>query len=122
MAPAATATHGEPSVTSGQTLKDQRRKNEVKVSSADVIQLEHQYGAHNYHPLPVVFESGKGALVWDPEGKEYIDMLAAYSAVNQVSSYSMSFPILWGVYSTKSGFAQDEVCIQGEGRIVSGLL
>ncbi|KAL4254699.1 class-III pyridoxal-phosphate-dependent aminotransferase family protein [Abortiporus biennis] len=54
-----------------------------KLTSADVIQLEHQYGAHNYHPLPVVFESAKGAKVWDPEGKEYIDMLSAYSAVNQ---------------------------------------
>jgi len=53
------------------------------LASADVIQLEHQYGAHNYHPLPVVFDSGKGAKVWDPEGNEYIDMLSAYSAVNQ---------------------------------------
>ncbi|KAJ7271159.1 ornithine-oxo-acid aminotransferase [Mycena rebaudengoi] len=50
---------------------------------ADVIQLEHQYGAHNYHPLPVVFDKALGAKVWDPEGKEYIDMLSAYSAVNQ---------------------------------------
>ncbi|KIP03032.1 hypothetical protein PHLGIDRAFT_130394 [Phlebiopsis gigantea 11061_1 CR5-6] len=55
----------------------------VHLSSADVIHLEHEYGAHNYHPLPVVFESAKGAKVWDPEGKEYIDMLSAYSAVNQ---------------------------------------
>lgn len=53
------------------------------LSSADVIKLEHEHGAHNYHPLPVVFESAKGAKVWDPEGKEYIDMLSAYSAVNQ---------------------------------------
>ncbi|KAF9463503.1 ornithine-oxo-acid aminotransferase [Collybia nuda] len=45
--------------------------------------MEHEYGAHNYHPLPVVFDSAKGAKVWDPEGKEYIDMLSAYSAVNQ---------------------------------------
>ncbi|KAL4066009.1 hypothetical protein V8B97DRAFT_2015203 [Scleroderma yunnanense] len=56
----------------------------VHLSSADVIQMEHEYGAHNYHPLPVVFDSAKGAKVWDPEGKEYIDMLSAYSAVNQV--------------------------------------
>ncbi|KAL4077515.1 ornithine-oxo-acid aminotransferase [Scleroderma citrinum] len=55
----------------------------VHLSSADVIQMEHEYGAHNYHPLPVVFDSAKGAKVWDPEGKEYIDMLSAYSAVNQ---------------------------------------
>ncbi|KAI0339125.1 ornithine aminotransferase [Trametopsis cervina] len=59
------------------------RNGEVHLSSADVIQLEHEYGAHNYHPLPVVFESAKGAKVWDPEGNEYIDMLSAYSAVNQ---------------------------------------
>lgn len=54
-----------------------------KITSADVIYKEHKYGAHNYHPLPVVFDSAKGAKVWDPEGREYIDMLSAYSAVNQ---------------------------------------
>jgi ornithine--oxo-acid transaminase len=46
-------------------------------------ELEHQYGAHNYHPLPVVISKGKGAIVWDVEGKEYLDFLSAYSAVNQ---------------------------------------
>jgi len=45
--------------------------------------MEYQYSAHNYHPLPVVFESAKGAIVRDPEGHAYIDMLSAYSAVNQ---------------------------------------
>ncbi|KAF9228139.1 ornithine aminotransferase [Gyrodon lividus] len=45
--------------------------------------MEYEYSAHNYHPLPVVFDSAKGAIVWDPEGNEYIDMLSAYSAVNQ---------------------------------------
>jgi ornithine--oxo-acid transaminase len=59
------------------------QSDKARITSADVIQLEHQYGAHNYHPLPVVFDSAKGAKVWDPEGKEYIDMLSAYSAVNQ---------------------------------------
>ncbi|KAF4611935.1 hypothetical protein D9613_003896 [Agrocybe pediades] len=54
-----------------------------RLTSADVVRLEHEYGAHNYHPLPVVFDSAKGAKVWDPEGREYIDMLSAYSAVNQ---------------------------------------
>ncbi|TFK71227.1 ornithine aminotransferase [Pluteus cervinus] len=54
-----------------------------QLTSAEVIRLEHEHGAHNYHPLPVVFDSAKGAKVWDPEGKEYIDMLSAYSAVNQ---------------------------------------
>ncbi|KZV63516.1 ornithine-oxo-acid aminotransferase [Peniophora sp. CONT] len=53
------------------------------LSSADIIHLEHEYGAHNYHPLPVVIDRGLGAKVWDPEGREYIDMLSAYSAVNQ---------------------------------------
>lgn len=56
---------------------------QVHLSSADVIRLEHEFGAHNYHPLPVVFDRALGAKVWDPEGKEYIDMLSAYSAVNQ---------------------------------------
>lgn len=47
------------------------------------IDLEDKYGAHNYHPLPVVLERGEGALVWDVEGNQYYDFLAAYSAVNQ---------------------------------------
>ncbi|KAI5830544.1 ornithine aminotransferase [Schizophyllum commune Tattone D] len=55
----------------------------VRISSADAIAMEHQFGAHNYHPLPIVFDRAQGAKVWDPEGKEYIDMLSAYSAVNQ---------------------------------------
>lgn len=51
--------------------------------SADYIALEEQYGAHNYHPLPVVLSRGEGVFVWDVEGKRYYDFLAAYSAVNQ---------------------------------------
>ena len=47
------------------------------------IDLEERYGAHNYHPLPVVLEKGQGVFVWDVEGKRYYDFLAAYSAVNQ---------------------------------------
>lgn len=47
------------------------------------IDLENQYGAHNYHPLPVVLERGQGIYVWDVEGKQYFDFLSAYSAVNQ---------------------------------------
>jgi ornithine--oxo-acid transaminase len=47
------------------------------------IELEERYGAHNYHPLPVVLEKGEGAFVWDVEGKRYFDFLSAYSAVNQ---------------------------------------
>lgn len=51
--------------------------------SQEFIDLEHQYGAHNYHPLPVVLSKGKGVYVWDVEGKKYYDFLSAYSAVNQ---------------------------------------
>lgn len=47
------------------------------------IELEHHYGAHNYHPLPVVIERGEGIFMWDVEGKKYFDFLSAYSAVNQ---------------------------------------
>lgn len=47
------------------------------------IQMEEKYGAHNYHPLPVVLEKGKGIFVWDVEGKKYYDFLSSYSAVNQ---------------------------------------
>lgn len=49
----------------------------------DYIDLEDQYGAHNYHPLPVVLSRGEGAYVWDVTGKRYFDFLSAYSAVNQ---------------------------------------
>lgn len=54
-----------------------------KISSQEAIQLEEKYGAHNYHPLPVVLERGEGVHVWDVEGKKYYDFLSAYSAVNQ---------------------------------------
>jgi len=47
------------------------------------IELENQYGAHNYHPLPVVLKEGKGVFVWDVDNKKYYDFLSAYSAVNQ---------------------------------------
>jgi ornithine--oxo-acid transaminase len=52
-------------------------------SSLDLINLEHKYGAHNYHPLPVVLSKGEGVYLWDVEGKKYYDFLSAYSAVNQ---------------------------------------
>jgi ornithine--oxo-acid transaminase len=52
-------------------------------TSAEAMHLEDQYGAHNYHPLPVVLAKGEGVYVWDVEGKRYYDFLSAYSAVNQ---------------------------------------
>lgn len=51
--------------------------------SQEYISLEDQYGAHNYHPLPVVLSKGEGVFVWDVEGNRYFDFLSAYSAVNQ---------------------------------------
>ena len=52
-------------------------------NSATLMELEERYGAHNYHPLPVVLDKGEGVYVWDVEGKKYYDFLSAYSAVNQ---------------------------------------
>ena len=52
-------------------------------TTKEAIELENKYGAHNYHPLPVVLSKGDGVFVWDPEGKRYYDFLSAYSAVNQ---------------------------------------
>ena len=52
-------------------------------TSQELITLEERYGAHNYHPLPVVLAKGDGVFVWDVEGKKYYDFLSAYSAVNQ---------------------------------------
>ncbi|MCB0474023.1 MAG: ornithine--oxo-acid transaminase [Flavobacteriaceae bacterium] len=54
-----------------------------QLTSKDAIALENKYGAHNYHPLPVVLSRGEGVYVWDVEGKRYYDFLSAYSAVNQ---------------------------------------
>ena len=51
--------------------------------SLTAIELEEKYGAHNYHPLPVVLKKGKGVYLWDVEGQKYYDFLSAYSAVNQ---------------------------------------
>ena len=51
--------------------------------SQRAIRIEDRFGAHNYHPLPVVLERGEGTFLWDVEGKRYYDFLSAYSAVNQ---------------------------------------
>jgi ornithine--oxo-acid transaminase len=56
---------------------------EQQLTSQQAIELEDKYGAHNYHPLPVVLNRGEGVYVWDVEGKKYYDFLSAYSAVNQ---------------------------------------
>lgn len=53
------------------------------LSSQELMALEDKYGAHNYHPIPVVLSRGEGVFVWDAEGKRYYDFLSAYSAVNQ---------------------------------------
>lgn len=53
------------------------------LTSEQAIELEDRYGAHNYHPLPVVLAKGEGVFMWDPEGRRYFDFLSAYSAVNQ---------------------------------------
>lgn len=54
-----------------------------QLGSKQAMEMENQYGAHNYHPLPVVLAKGKGVHVWDCEGNQYYDFLSAYSAVNQ---------------------------------------
>ncbi len=54
-----------------------------KINTEEIIALENKYGAHNYHPLPVVLSRGEGVYVWDVDGKKYYDFLSAYSAVNQ---------------------------------------
>ena len=60
-----------------------KEKFENKMSSSQLMDLEERFGAHNYHPLPVVLHAGKGIYVWDVEGKRYFDFLSSYSAVNQ---------------------------------------
>ena len=56
---------------------------ETMTKSEYLMDLENEFGAHNYHPIPVVIERGEGVFVWDVDGKKYFDFLAAYSAVNQ---------------------------------------
>ena len=53
------------------------------MDSNSLMQLENNFGAHNYHPLPVVLDRGEGVFVWDCEGNKFYDFLSAYSAVNQ---------------------------------------
>jgi ornithine--oxo-acid transaminase len=65
------------------SLSSMQSTNTLSSKSQAFIELEDQYGAHNYHPLPVVLEKGDGVYVWDVDGKRYFDFLSAYSAVNQ---------------------------------------
>ena len=58
-------------------------KEAASISTQEAIALEDKYGAHNYHPLPVVLSRGEGVFLWDVEGRRYYDFLSAYSAVNQ---------------------------------------
>jgi acetylornithine/succinyldiaminopimelate/putrescine aminotransferase len=60
-----------------------RSSNDHCLTAGECMALEDKYGAHNYHPLPVVLAKGKDTKVWDVDGKEYFDFLSAYSAVNQ---------------------------------------
>ena len=62
--------------------------NNTKLTAPQLMDLENNYGAHNYHPLPVVLERGQGVYVWDVDGKKYFDFLSAYSAVNQGHCHS----------------------------------
>src|ERR1700755_3026598 len=55
----------------------------LTANTQQYIDLEEKYGAHNYHPLPVVLNRGEGVFVWDVDGKRYYDFLSGYSAINQ---------------------------------------
>ncbi|EGG08876.1 uncharacterized protein MELLADRAFT_71367 [Melampsora larici-populina 98AG31] len=65
------------------STSDQTQSSQPTHTTQELISLEQTYGAHNYHPLPIVFSRAAGCKVWDPEGNDYIDCLSAYSAVNQ---------------------------------------
>ncbi|SHH85404.1 ornithine--oxo-acid transaminase [Chryseolinea serpens] len=90
-------------------------------SSQEAITLEDQYGAHNYHPLPVVLSKGEGVFLWDVEGKRYYDFLSAYSAVNQGHCHPRIIDALIGqareltltsraFHNDKLGIAEKYVC------------
>jgi ornithine--oxo-acid transaminase len=91
------------------------------VSSPEAIALEDQYGAHNYHPLPVVLTKGEGIYLWSPEGKRYFDFLSAYSAVNQGHCHPHIIDALIqqasrltltsrAFYNDRLGLAEAEIC------------
>lgn len=90
-------------------------------SSQEAILLEDKYGAHNYHPLPVVLSKGEGVFLWDVEGKRYYDFLSAYSAVNQGHCHPRIIGALMeqakeltltsrAFYNDKLGIAEKYVC------------
>src|SRR5690606_21611635 len=90
-------------------------------SSQDAIRLEEKYGAHNYHPLPVVLTRGQGVFLWDVEGRRYYDFLSAYSAVNQGHCHPRSDNTLIkkakeltltsrAFYNDKLGVAEKYIC------------
>lgn len=90
-------------------------------SGQEAIQLEEKYGAHNYHPLPVVLCKGEGVFLWDVEGKRYYDFLSAYSAVNQGHCHPRIIRALTeqakeltltsrAFYNDKLGLAEKYVC------------
>ncbi len=90
-------------------------------SSLEAIELEEKYGAHNYHPLPVVLNRGEGVFLWDVEGKRYYDFLSAYSAVNQGHCHPRIIQALIdqakeltltsrAFYNDKLGIAEKYVC------------
>lgn len=94
---------------------------DVITSSQEAIALENQYGAHNYHPLPVVLTRGEGVFLWDVEGKRYYDCLSAYSAVNQGHCHPRIIQALVqqakeltltsrAFYNDKLGLAEKYVC------------
>ena len=64
------------------------------MASENLIELEAKHGAHNYHPLPVVLAKGKGVRVWDVDGKEYFDFLAAYSGISFLNAFLASILVL----------------------------
>ncbi|KAL2077899.1 hypothetical protein ACEWY4_025584 [Coilia grayii] len=81
--PTITRLHVYSSSRAASSAASSMKRAERQLTSQEVYAREDKYGAHNYHPLPVALERGKGIYVWDVEGRRYYDFLSAYSAVNQ---------------------------------------
>ena len=107
-----------PKLLSTQVVTNKLASSNPTSISAKTISLEYDKSAHNYHPVPVVIEKGKGVHLWDVEGKKYIDFLSAYSAANQGHCHPRILKVLhdqsFKLTLTSRAFYNDKLCLYAD--------